>query len=48
MLRITRQFFILLSLGLTLIGCAGITYHAEPPQISISNIQLVDAQLFEQ
>ncbi|HIL91672.1 MAG TPA: Water stress and hypersensitive response domain-containing protein [Cycloclasticus sp.] len=48
MLRITRQFFILLSLGLTLIGCAGITYHAEPPQISISNIQLVDAQLLEQ
>jgi|TARA_R110002096_G_scaffold379_3_gene2279 LEA14-like dessication related protein len=29
-------------------ACAGITYHAEPPQISLNNLRLVDAQLFEQ
>jgi LEA14-like dessication related protein len=44
--QIIRYFFVLLSLTLT--ACAGITYHAEPPQISINNIQLVDAQLLEQ
>lgn len=48
MFKTARYFFILLLLSLTLSGCAGITYHAEPPQISISNIQLIDAELLEQ
>jgi len=39
---------ILVVLCFLLSACAGITYHAEPPQISISNIQLIDAQLLEQ
>jgi LEA14-like dessication related protein len=43
-----RQFLTLAAISILLSGCAGITYHAEPPQISISNIQLVDAQLLEQ
>ncbi|ORU94188.1 MAG: Water stress and hypersensitive response domain-containing protein [Cycloclasticus sp. symbiont of Bathymodiolus heckerae] len=38
----------LFSICFLLSACAGITYHAEPPQVSISNIQLVEAQLFEQ
>ncbi len=45
---IIRRFLIILAVCLTLNGCAGITYHAQPPQISINNIQLVDAQLLEQ
>jgi LEA14-like dessication related protein len=43
-----RQFLILFVTCIALAGCAGITYHAQPPQISINNIQLVDAQLLEQ
>jgi len=39
---------ILLIICLLLSACAGITYHAESPQISVKNIQLVDAQLLEQ
>jgi len=43
-----NKILILLTLCFLLSACAGITYHAEPPQISVSNIQLVDAQLLEQ
>jgi len=48
MRQFIHRFLILLIASLTLAGCAGITYHAQPPQISINNIQLVDAQLLEQ
>jgi len=43
-----NKTLILLMMCSLLSACAGITYHAEPPQISVSNIQLVDAQLLEQ
>lgn len=47
MSQFIRLFLSLLAIaGLT--GCAGITYHAQPPQISINNIRLVEAQLLEQ
>ena len=48
MTHFIRRFLTLLVISVALSGCAGITYHAEPPQISINNLQLIDAQLLEQ
>jgi LEA14-like dessication related protein len=31
-----------------IVACAGITYHATPPNVSIAGIELLDAQLLEQ
>ena len=45
---LTHQLLVPFIALLTLAGCAGITYHAQPPQISLNNIQLVNAQLLEQ
>lgn len=42
-----QLMFITLLLSL-LAGCAGVTYHAAPIKVTLSNIQLVDAQLLEQ
>lgn len=36
----------LITLGLS--GCAGLTYHADPLNVTLTNIQLLDAQLLEQ
>lgn len=45
---LTHQLLVPFIVLLTLAGCAGITYHAQPPQISLNNIQLVNAHLLEQ
>lgn len=38
------QWLALCTICLMLSACAGITYHAEPPKVSIRNIQLVETQ----
>lgn len=48
MRHLIHRLLVLLIATLTLAGCAGITYHAQPPNISLNNIQLVDVQLLEQ
>lgn len=41
-----QTFIVLLVVGLS--GCAGLTYHANPLNVTLTNIQLVEAQLLEQ
>lgn len=48
MIYCIRRLLTIATISLTLAGCAGITYHAQLPQISIVNIQLAEAQLLEQ
>lgn len=40
--------FLLVIISILVSACAGITYHAEPPKVSIAGIELQDAQLLEQ
>jgi len=42
------QWLALCTISLMLSACAGITYHAEPPKVSIRNIQLVETQALVQ
>jgi len=48
MCHVIYRYLVLLIASLSLAGCAGITYHAQPPQVSITDIRLVEAQLLEQ
>ena len=42
-----QRILLILAIGM-LSACAGVTYHATPINVTLSNIQLVDSQLLEQ
>ena len=40
--------FLLAAISVLISACAGVTYHADPPKVSIAGIKLLNAQLLEQ
>jgi len=42
-----QRILLILAIGM-LSACAGVTYHASPINVTLSNIQLVDSELLEQ